>query len=204
MALTETRSAGNGRTGRALIHLVLRRRGLALRTLPPVSLVLATWAQSYINGLTLFRYVGSPMSPAAFDGLNTWIGRFASACTRSVAAASAYERRVAGLQAQWREQLGTVRANSGTDVLLRVLPGAPILSADSAATLIGRTFKPAAAAIQRLVDAGILRQVNVGRRNRAFEAPEVIAAFTALERQLASPEGDTLTSEPMRTVPRRK
>lgn len=195
---------GNGRTGRALIHLVLRRRGLALRTLPPVSLVLATWAQSYINGLTLFRYVGSPMSPAAIDGLNTWIGRFASACTRSVADASAYERRVAGLQAQWRGQLGTVRANSGTDVLLRVLPGAPILTADSAATLIGRTFKPAAAAIQRLVDAGILRQVNVGRRNRAFEAPEVIAAFTALERQLASPEGDTLTSEPMRTVPRRK
>jgi len=35
---------GNGRTGRALIHLVLRRRGLATRVLPPVSLVLATWA----------------------------------------------------------------------------------------------------------------------------------------------------------------
>ena len=33
---------GNGRTGRALIHLILRRRGLAVRVLPPVSLVLAT------------------------------------------------------------------------------------------------------------------------------------------------------------------
>jgi Fic family protein len=32
----------NGRTGRGLIHLVLRRRGLATRVLPPVSLVLAT------------------------------------------------------------------------------------------------------------------------------------------------------------------
>src|SRR5665648_229225 len=32
---------GNGRTGRALIHLTLRRRGLAPRVLPPVSLVLA-------------------------------------------------------------------------------------------------------------------------------------------------------------------
>lgn len=195
---------GNGRTGRALIHLVLRRRGLALRTLPPVSLVLATWAQTYIDGLTLFRYIGSPTSPAAIDGLNTWIGRFASACTRSVADASTYERRVAELEVEWRERLGSVRANSGTDVLLRVLPGAPILTADSAATLLGRTFKPAAAAIQRLVDAGILRQVNVGRRNKAFEAPEVIAAFTALERQLASPEVDTRTSEPVRTVPRRK
>lgn len=195
---------GNGRTGRALIHLILRRRGLALRTLPPVSLVLATWARDYIDGLTLFRYVGSPTSPAAIDGLNTWIGRFASACARSVADASTYERRAAELEVEWRERLGSVRANSGTDVLLRVLPGAPILTADSASTLLGRTYKPAAAAIQRLVDAGILRQVNVGRRNKAFEAPEVIAAFTALERQLASPEGDTRTSEPVRTVPRGK
>ena len=33
---------GNGRIGRALIHLVLRRRALAVRVLPPISLVLAT------------------------------------------------------------------------------------------------------------------------------------------------------------------
>jgi Fic family protein len=39
---------GNGRTGRALIHLVLRRRRLATRVLPPVSLVLATWALTEI------------------------------------------------------------------------------------------------------------------------------------------------------------
>jgi hypothetical protein len=48
----------------------------------------------------------------------------------------------------------------------------------------------------------MLRQVNVGRRNRAFEAPEPITAFTALERQLASPEGDTRSSPPERRVPR--
>lgn len=195
---------GNGRTGRALIHLILRRRGLAVRVLPPVSLVLATWAQSYIDGLTQFRFVGSPTSPKAVEGINTWVGRFAGACTRSVADATTFEERAAFLEEQWRERLGTIRANSGTDRLLRSLPGAPILTVDSAAALIGRTFKPAADAIERLVDAGILKQVTVGRRNRAFEAPEVIAAFTDLERQLASPEADTRTSKPVRTVPRRR
>ena len=40
---------GNGRVGRALIHLVLRRRGLAPRALPPISLVLATRANDYIR-----------------------------------------------------------------------------------------------------------------------------------------------------------
>ena len=49
---------GNGRTGRAIIHLVLRRRGLASRVLPPVSLVLATLARDYVGGLTASRYVG--------------------------------------------------------------------------------------------------------------------------------------------------
>ncbi len=49
-----------------------------------------------------------------------------------------------------------------------------------------------------------LRQVNIGRRNRAYEAPEIIAAFTDLEQQLASPEGDTRTSKPVRRVPWRR
>jgi Fic family protein len=37
---------GNGRVGRALIHVVLRRRGLAPRYVPPVSLVLAADARA--------------------------------------------------------------------------------------------------------------------------------------------------------------
>jgi hypothetical protein len=45
--------------------------------------------------------------------------------------------------------------------------------------------------------------VNVGKRNRAFEAPEVIEAFTSPERQLTSPGGDTRTSEAADRVPRR-
>jgi Fic family protein len=193
---------GNGRTGRALIHLVLRRRGLATRVLPPISLILATWAQGYVDGLTKFRHVGSPTSPAAFAGVNAWVGRFASACMRAVDDASAFEERSGELERTWRDRLGRVRENSAVDVLLRALPGAPIITVDSAAALIGRTYKPAAAAIERLMEAGILRQINVGRRNRAFEAGEVVQSFTALERQLASPLGDTRRSKPVRAVPR--
>lgn len=90
--------------------------------------------------------------------------------------------RAGALEAQWRKRLGRVRANSATDLLLQRLPGVPVLTAESAATLLGRTFKPANAAIQRLVDADILSQITIGRRNRAYEAPEIIEAFTDLER----------------------
>jgi Fic family protein len=194
---------GNGRTGRALIHMVLRRRGLADRVLPPVSLVLATLTRSYIDGLTRYRYAGSPTSSPAVEGLNTWVSRFAGACTRSVHDAMTFETRVFELEVSWRARLGRVRANSATDRILRILPGAPILTVDSAARLLGTTFNPANEAIQRLVEANILKQVNVARRNRAYEAPGIISAFTALERQLASPEGNTKTSKPARQVPAR-
>lgn len=194
---------GNGRTGRALIHAILRRRGLAPYVLPPVSLVLATWAADYVAGLTATRYRGPQTSAAAHDGLNRWIGLFGAAARRAVSDAEQYEARVTELQAQWRQRLGGVRANSAADLLINALPGAPIVTVRSAATLIGRSEQATNQAIPRLAAAGILRQINVGRRNRAFEATEMIDAFTDLERRLASPEADTRFSPPSRTVPRR-
>jgi len=47
-------------------------------------------------------------------------------------------------------------------------------------------------------------QITIGQRNRAYEAPEIIEAFTDPERQLASPEADTRTSPPSRPVPCRR
>jgi Fic family protein len=195
---------GNGRTGRALIHLVLRRRGLATRILLPVSLVLATWANDYVTGLQATRYRGPASSLAAHDGINLWVARFAAAARRAVDDASSFEASAQSLHGQWKAQLGSVRANSATDLLLRALPGAPVITVGSATTLVDRSFNAVNDAIARLVDAGILKQINVGKRNRAFEAPEIIEAFTDLERQLASPEGNTRTSEPARRVPRRR
>jgi len=186
---------GNGRTGRGLIHLVLRRRGLATRVLPPISLVLATWAQDYVDGLTAARYQGPATGRAAHKGLNLWTGRFAGACIRAVADASAFEERVRQIEERWRTQLGRVRRESATDLLVRALPGAPVLTVNGAAELIGRSFPQTNQAITRLTDARILKQVTAGKRNRAFEAKEIIDAFTDLERQLASPEGDTRNSD---------
>lgn len=194
---------GNGRTGRALIHVILRRRGLAPHVLPPVSLVLATWATDYVAGLTVTRYTGPQRSAAAEDGLNRWIGLFATATRRAVADAEQYEARVTELQAQWRARIGGVRADSAADRLIDALAGAPIITVRSAAALIGRSEQAANQAIPRLTAAGILTQINVGRRNRTFEASEMIDAFTDLERRLASPGADTRASPPSRVVPRR-
>ena len=157
----------------------------------------------WLAALTGTRYLGSSASAAAADGLDHWVALFAAAASRAVADAEEFEKRIAALEAGWRTQLAPVRRNSATDLLLNALPGAPILSVQAAASLIGRSVQAANEAVARLEETGILRQGTVGRRNRAFEAPQLIRAFTDLERQLASPTGDTRATPPARRVPRR-
>jgi Fic family protein len=195
---------GNGRTGRALIHVILRRRGLAPRFVPPISLILATRAGDYIAGLTAYRHVGAPDSPQRSTGAGTWLRTFANATHRSCNDAEVYATKIDALDARWREQLGRVRANSAVELLLDLLPGAPVFTVESAARLIGRSEMRAGDAVNRLEAAGVLRQRNVGRqRYRVFEAADVVDLFTGLERALASPTGDTATAPPARRVSRR-
>ncbi len=195
---------GNGRVGRTLIHVVLRRRGLTPRFVPPISLVLATWATDYIAGLAAFRHDGPGDSPQRSSACLSWLRTFATATTRACADAAAYTAAIGRLQVDWRRRLGKVRADSTSDRLLRALPGVPVLTAQTAAGVASRSEVSASAAIGRLVEVEILVQRNVGRqRYRVFEAPDVVGLFTSLERTLASPTGDTGAEPPVRPVPGR-
>jgi len=195
---------GNGRTGRALIHVVLRRRGLAPAFVPPISLVLATWSDSYVAGLVGFRHLSDPDSAQRSAAAAEWLRVFATATHRACIDAERYADQIDAMTAAWRERLGKVRTNSSTDLLLQVLPGAPIVSVESASALIGRSKARTTGAVNALADAGILRQRNVGKqRYRVFEAADVLDLFTGLEGALASPTGDTASALPSRQVPSR-
>jgi Fic family protein len=194
---------GNGRTGRALVHVILRRRGLAPSFVPPISLVLATRSTDYVAGLTAYRYDGPADGPERSAAARAWLHTFASATLRACLDAEAYASRINELVESWRADLGRVRKASAADLLIEVLPGVPLLTVESAARLIARSTVAASAAVNRLVDAGILVQRNVGRqRYRVFEAPGVVDLFTSLERALASPTGDTAVAPPVRHVAR--
>jgi Fic family protein len=195
---------GNGRLGRLLIYLILRRRKLIDRVLPPISLVLATRSNDYIRGLRGMQYTESPAGKSAMTGLNDWISIFSAACLRAAQDVGHFEKQLQQLHHTWRDCLGKTRSGSTLDRLLHALPGAPVLTVQTAASLVGRGFAPTNEAIARLLDAGILKQVSLGRRNRIFEAPAVIEIFHALERRLASPSGDTRQSPPVRPVPHKK
>lgn len=173
---------GNGRTGRALIHVVLRRRGLAPAFVPPVSLVLASWADTYVAGLTGFRHLAKRNGPERSSAAADWLRLFATASNRACLDAERYADEIDAMTAGWRDRLGAVRANSGIDRLLQVLPGAPVVSVDSASALIGRSKARTTDAVNALAEAGILRQRNVGKqRYRVFEATDVLGLLDGPE-----------------------
>ena len=169
---------GNGRVGRALIHLVLRRRGLAPNFVPTVSLILATNAGAYIAGLVSFRYDAPADDPVAAGAAIQWIDVFVNALLRACADASAFADQLDELEERWREAVSPVRRSSAVDLLLSALPGLPILTVETAAEAIGRSRKRTNDAVNHLHERGVLRQGTIGRRNRVFEVADLLDAIT--------------------------
>jgi Fic family protein len=166
---------GNGRTGRALVHVILRRRGLAPRFTPPVSVVFAGARDRYISGLTSFRG----------PDVVAWIEQFASAMWQATALASSYLATIRQLRDGWREQLaaspGAPRADAAAWAIIDVLPAHPIISAPVAAIATGRAKAAIYEGIAQLTDAGILEPLSQNRRNRSWEASGLLPIIAQLE-----------------------
>ena len=165
---------GNGRVGRALILLILRRRGVAPRYLPPISLALAGDADRYVAGLTSWRNADE----------EDWFEVFIDAVYQASTGAREFATRVGELQANWIEQAGSPRTNSGPLRLIDLLPSHPIVNVKTASVLLGGTQERARQAIIRLEEADVLRQTSVGRRNRAWESVGLFDLLDRFEREL--------------------
>lgn len=197
-------SDGNGRTGRALIHIALARRGLTGAFTPPVSLVLATWSKAYVTGLQEFCTEAEPDSSERIKATSQWVELFSLAMNRACDSAYSYAAKVAELEEDWRRMVGRLRSDSSASLLLQRLAGTPIITVERACELTGRSRMAIGQAVKLLEAAGVLRQLNIGKqRYRVFEAVGAFDLFTGLERSLASSTGDTLTATPNRPVPHR-
>lgn len=165
---------GNGRTGRALIHVLLRRRGLTPTYVPPVSVVLAAGRDRYIRGLEEFRQ----------GAVESWIERFAVATRQSASTAERYIVQVAELQESWRTRLRAVtslRSDAAAWAVIDGLPGHPVITVAAATAMTGRSKSSIAVAIDQLAAAGILLPLSSGRRNRAWEASGLLDLLANLE-----------------------
>ncbi len=165
---------GNGRTGRALVQVVLRRRGIAPNHVPPVSVILAAERDAYIDGLGEFRF-GDPMH---------WVTRFATACARAATIAARYLDAVGDLQAEWRGLLAAAanpRSDAAAWSLIEALPAHPVISTAGAVATTGRSKAAVHAAVAQLVDAGVLIPVSTSKRNRLWEASGLLDLVEGLD-----------------------
>lgn len=185
---------GNGRVGRSLIHVVLRRRGLAPRYVPPISLVLATDQRAYVNGLVTFREYGD-------DALSLWVGLFAQATRSAATHAVRLGEDIAELTTSWKRRAGIRRRGSTPERLIVSLAGTPVIDIPTAAKTLGVEYETARLAVERLVNAGILTSSSPRKRDRVFEAREIFDLVDELERRVATPEGSRRAARP---APRRR
>lgn len=192
---------GNGRVGRALIHTVFARRGLATRAVVPVSLVLATFTARYVEGLSAYRYDGEPGGHEAISRRAAWVATFAEAVLLATEQAARLRADIAELRADWRERAAAQRSSAGRQrqvrsdavaaQILADLPSAPVLTTSSVVRIHGVSENAAARALGELRDAGILQTRSTGTRARAYVAVDVLDLITSTERRLASTRFDT-------------
>ena len=132
---------GNGRAGRALIHAVLRRRGLAPVFVPPISAALARSPNTYFDGLATYRYLGAADDPARDHAAEQWLEVFLDATYDACHEAQRYLSAISALEADLRARAGPIRRGSAADLLLGLLPARPVFTVTSAAATI-RTVPP--------------------------------------------------------------
>lgn len=166
---------GNGRTGRALVHVVLHRRGIAPDYVPPISVVLANNRNRYIRKLTGYRE----------DDIAGWIEHFATATTTAADLASRYLGAVAELTERWRAALEALakppRSDAAAWAVIDVLPAHPILTGPVAAAATGRSKPRVYQAIESLEQAGVLIPLSKKRRNQSWEAGGLLPLLERLE-----------------------
>jgi Fic family protein len=190
---------GNGRTGRALIHTVLRRADALRNTLIPISTVFAGDTDSYIAGLNGYR--------ADPPRLDEWVIGFAQAAERSAGNAVQLSEDIAALDAQVGEEFVRFRRARGLSpaiprrdaVVLRILDtlaSDPVLTAESVSARL--QVSPAAAhrALTELAEAGILGRAKEKGRLICWTADRHLALVALTERSNRVGGGDTRDRKP--------
>ncbi len=171
----------NGRVGRCLIHVVLRRRGLAPRFVPPVSIVLAARPEQYVDGLVTYRA----------GEVATWCASFAGACHRAATRSIELADQVVRLKERWVGD-ASVRRDSTAARIIHLLPAQPIVSAATVRGAVSVSHQRALVALKDLQAAGVVRQITEGGYDRQYAADGLFELIERFEEEVtAAPTFDS-------------
>lgn len=158
---------GNGRTGRALVHLILREKELATSSIVPLSSGLLADKQGYFEALTAYR--NGDAGPI--------VSVFSRAALHAVHHGQRLAARVATVQQEWRNRI-TARSDSAVWRVIAALPEHPVFDAEGMARAVDADSRNIHRQLRKLVDEKII----VGRQHHKshrylFRAPDLLGAL---------------------------
>ena len=155
---------GNGRLGRLLIVLQLLRSG----TLSEPILSVSPWFEARRE-----RYQDALAAVSADGAWDPWIRFFAEGIEQSALDASARMADLLELLAVHRDRIRSAGARGVVLDIADLLVGTPFVTVPFLAAQTGKTYQAASNAVNRLVELGILQEVEQ-RGTRVFRATEVL------------------------------
>ena len=163
---------GNGRVGRCLIHMVLRRRGLAPNFVPPISVVLAARREAYFGGLKEYRD----------NEVEQWLTFFADATGVAALTAEELSGSIDKLEANWLSRFARrPRRDSAVYRVVRMLPAHPVLNVVTVQDELGVSDVAAGNALNELANVDVIRVVDDRVRGRVWECPTMYTLMTEFE-----------------------
>jgi prophage maintenance system killer protein len=163
---------GNGRTGRALLQGMLRHSGLTRNVAVPVSAGLLYDINAYFRALAEYRA--------------GWARGHRHRRSRGIVLSNPEQPPAGQRHPGRRETLGqpvSARSDSSVHRVNEYLLRQPVVNTKTVAADLHSSEVAAQGAIGKLVDPEILTQTGAGRRNRIWQAPEILGALDAFGRR---------------------
>jgi len=161
---------GNGRVGRLLVTLLLCAWNLLPEPLLYLSAYFVAHQQSYYDLLLSVSQQGS---------WETWLTFFLNGISSQARDAVVRARRMQNLREDYREQFQTARAAARLLQVVDLLFARPLLTVHQVEDTLNVSTPTAQGYINRLEDAGILREITGQARNRVYQADKILEAIEA-------------------------
>lgn len=161
---------GNGRVGRLLITLMLCERAV----LPQPLLYLSAYFERHDE-----EYRDRLLAVSQKAAWIEWIDFFARGVAEQARDAARRAGQLLDLATKYRQQVARVARSAAAMRLLDELFASPYITVASAAKAIGQTFSGAQVNVNKLIGAGVLRQVSPQKRNRIYVAAEILRLLDA-------------------------
>lgn len=159
---------GNGRVGRVLILWMLARH-LNLATPPPVSVRIARDTDSYLSALGAFR----------LGRHEQLVGWFCQVLTEAAGLSLDWVTEIEELNERWTDKTSRLRSDSAARRVIPLLPGRPLLNAESVADELGITMAAARNGLIALSEMNIVEDLGSiaagpGRPRRWWAATDLL------------------------------